>query len=227
MRDEIEGKNRGEKRRHMWPRLVQKLVSRSVQKKKKSLMRTRTTRNTRDRSITHSLKRWVSTKSSIWQLECIFFIIPRTKHPATLHWKPRYSPVLLLFHLFYPLLPTLGCPNDNLPLLDDLKKCAGHLLKRTVFYMFGSLPGVFGVMKTRWSLLWDPEAQNVLPSRSNFLMFLVVRNFSCTVNPKFRFTNFLVFDIFNPCTFGCFWLLTINLCPKSFSIFTNSLVCRF
>ena len=30
------------------------------------------TRNARDRSITHSLQRWVSTKSSISQLECIF-----------------------------------------------------------------------------------------------------------------------------------------------------------
>ena len=34
-----------------------------------------TTRNARDRSITHSLQRWVSTKSSISQLECIFIFI--------------------------------------------------------------------------------------------------------------------------------------------------------
>ena len=32
-----------------------------------------TTRNTRDRSITHSLQRWVLTKYSISQLECFFF----------------------------------------------------------------------------------------------------------------------------------------------------------
>ena len=34
-----------------------------------------TTRNARDRSITHSLQRWVSTKSSISQLECILIFI--------------------------------------------------------------------------------------------------------------------------------------------------------
>ena len=34
-----------------------------------------TTRNTRDRSITHSLQIWVSIKCSISQLECIFFFV--------------------------------------------------------------------------------------------------------------------------------------------------------
>ena len=36
---------------------------------------TQPVRNTRERSITHSLQRWVSTKSSISQLECILIFI--------------------------------------------------------------------------------------------------------------------------------------------------------
>ena len=43
------------------------------------------TRNTLDRSITHSLRRWVSTKSSISQLECIFIsmICEKVLYPGT------------------------------------------------------------------------------------------------------------------------------------------------